>query len=287
MDMLKLHMKDYTEWQNQAVKDGLFKQQEEYWMNQFANGIPKLELQEDYDSVQQGIRGERLSFVLEKELIESLKKVSAEYGVTLYMILASAFYLLLYKYTGQKELVLGIPVSGRNQKEQENMIGMFVNVLPVKVEIDPQQTYEQMLERVRTQFLNAYENQDYPYLLLLEKMSAKYGVSSLFEVSFLMQSAPMEKITVDDTLSVSLNQFNTKTAREKLLLEIVESGEEIAANFEYSDELYTRSTIEQLATYYQKLVRRINETQKKNVDDIELVTKAEQLLFQDFNDDLL
>lgn len=118
-------------------------------------------------------------------------------------------------------------------------------------------------------------------------MSAKYGVSSLFEVSFLMQSAPMEKITVDDTLSVSLNQFNTKTAREKLLLEIVESGEEIAANFEYSDELYTRSTIEQLATYYQKLVRRINETQKKNVDDIELVTKAEQLLFQDFNDDLL
>lgn len=203
------------------------------------------------------------------------------------MILASAFYLLLYKYTGQKELVLGIPVSGRNQKEQENMIGMFVNVLPVKVEIDPQQTYEQMLERVRTQFLNAYENQDYPYLLLLEKMSAKYGVSSLFEVSFLMQSAPMEKITVDDTLSVSLNQFNTKTAREKLLLEIVESGEEIAANFEYSDELYTRSTIEQLATYYQKLVRRINETQKKNVDDIELVTKAEQLLFQDFNDDLL
>lgn len=287
LDMLKLHMKDYTEWQNQAVKDGLFKQQEEYWMNQFANGIPKLELQEDYDSVQQGIRGERLSFVLEKELIESLKKVSAEYGVTLYMILASAFYLLLYKYTGQKELVLGIPVSGRNQKEQENMIGMFVNVLPVKVEIDPQQTYEQMLERVRTQFLNAYENQDYPYLLLLEKMSAKYGVSSLFEVSFLMQSAPMEKITVDDTLSVSLNQFNTKTAREKLLLEIVESGEEIAANFEYSDELYTRSTIEQLATYYQKLVRRINETQKKNVDDIELVTKAEQLLFQDFNDDLL
>ena len=71
------------------------------------------------------------------------------------------------------------------------------------------------------------------------------------------------------------------------MLEIVESGEEIAANFEYSDELYTRSTIEQLATYYQKLVRRINETQKKNVDDIELVTKAEQLLFQDFNDDLL
>ncbi len=288
LDKLKLHMKDYTEWQNQAIENGLFKKQEDYWMRQFADGIPKLELQEDYEVLQHGTRGDRLSFVIEKELVERLKKVSIQYGVTLYMILASAFYLFLYKYTGQKELVLGVPVSGRNHKEQENMIGMFVNVLPVRIKIDPKQTYEQMIEQIKTQFLNAYENQDYPYLLLLEKMSAKYGTSSLFEASFLMQSASMESITVDDTLRVELNQFNTRTAREKLLLEIVESGDEIIGNLEYSDELFTKETIERMAQYYQILVRQISETQQKKVEDMEMITKAESLLlFQDFNDELL
>ncbi|MCP4153045.1 MAG: non-ribosomal peptide synthetase, partial [bacterium] len=156
---LKLQYKDYAEWQNSSEQKQQKKQQEETWLNLFSGEIPVLNLPTDYPRPEiHSFEGHKISFVLSKEAILSLKETAKETNTTLYMVILSIFTILLSKLSAQEDIIVGTPVAGRRHADLENIIGMFVNTLPMRSYPNGNKTVEEYLKEVKENTLNAFEN---------------------------------------------------------------------------------------------------------------------------------
>ncbi|MEN1970719.1 condensation domain-containing protein, partial [Lentibacillus sp. N15] len=130
---LKIHYKDFAVWEDQWIQSEGFEQQENYWLNVFSDSVPVLELPTDYPRPDmQSFEGSHLAFVLDEKITRSLKQLASETGTTLYMLLLSAYNILLHKYTNQSDILVGTPVAGRPHPDVQSMTGMFVNTLVMR-----------------------------------------------------------------------------------------------------------------------------------------------------------
>ena len=133
LEPLRIQYKDFAAWQNRFLKSDELKKQEEYWVQQFTGDIPVLNLPYDFERpLMQSFEGRHLSFALNEDQTEGLRGIAKKTGTTMHMVLLSAFYVLLSKYSGQEDLVVGTPVAGRPHADLQNMMGMFVNTLALR-----------------------------------------------------------------------------------------------------------------------------------------------------------
>jgi non-ribosomal peptide synthetase component F len=141
----------------------------------------------------QSFRGKRKAIELSKQLTQGLKALSPKEGVTLYMALLAAFQTLLYRYTGQEDIVVGSPIANRNRREIEGLIGFFVNTLVLRSNFTGNPTFRELLAQVRQVALEAYEHQDLPFEKLVEELKPERSLSysPLFQVMFVLQNAPL------------------------------------------------------------------------------------------------
>src|SRR5699024_3491005 len=188
---LKIHYKDFAVWEDQWIQSEGFKQQENYWLNVFSDSVPVLELPTDYPRPDmQSFEGSHLAFVLDEKITRSLKQLASETGTTLYMLLLSAYNILLHKYTNQSDILVGTPVAGRPHPDVQSMTGMFVNTLVMRNYPDGQKRIEDLIQEVKNKAIAAYDHADYPFELLVEKLTLDRDPSRnpLFQAMFTMQN---------------------------------------------------------------------------------------------------
>jgi amino acid adenylation domain-containing protein len=284
---LSIQYADFSHWQRQCLEGGIFQSQVDYWKQQLNHAPPLLELPTDRPRpTVQSFRGQQLEFILAPALTEQLQRLSRKYGVTLFMTLLSAFQVLLHRYSGQPDIVVGSPIANRNRREIEGLIGFFVNTLILRNQVDGQQSFDQLLQQVRKVTLDAYAHQDIPFEKLVGELQPERSLSysPLFQVMFILQNAPVEILNLQDLQLETLAYENT-TAKFDLILSLEETDKGLAGSWEYNTDLFNSSTIERMHRHFQILLEGIISNPQQQVADLPLLMAVErqQLLF-DWND---
>jgi tyrocidine synthetase-3 len=259
LPLLKLQYKDFSQWQNRLFGTGMIKQQEEYWINQFAGEIPVLNIPTDY--VRPGVRsyeGDRVWFEIGEEETGALKRMALEGEATLFMVLLVLYYILLSKICGQEDIVIGVPAAGRQHEDLQGIIGMFVNTLALRNYPRGDQTFREFLAEVKTRTFEAFENQDYQFDYLVKNVSHRRDTSRnpLFDVMFNFQTAaePSEKIAEGGitgmTSSLGGFKYEDGPAKFDLMLRGVENSGGLFLNIEYRAKLFKKETIEKFVRYF-------------------------------------
>lgn len=292
---LKIQYRDFSCWQNRLLQDGEIESQKKYWLNLYADAaeIPKLDLPTDsprpstFDFV-----GDHYGFALCSEDTLRLKKVVMDSGTTLYMNLLAAFNVLLYKYTGQEDIIVGGAIAGRRHADLQAIVGMFVNTLAMRNYPRADKTYLEFLKEVKSCCLNAFENQDVQFEELVENLNLEREPSRnpLFDVCLVMQNFEQAKSRWRQSESgkaiiFSPYEFDNKISQFDLTLDAFEADGKIQFRLEYCTRLFKEETIRRLAGHFLKLVRSLAADQGIRLSDIDLLTEEEkkQVLFQ-FND---
>ncbi|MCP4158040.1 MAG: AMP-binding protein, partial [bacterium] len=187
---LRLQYKDYSEWCNSKEQKEKLRRQEDYWLKVFVEKPPALNLPLDYPRPrEQSFEGDSIGFRIEAEEVKKLKELAIKYDITLYMALLAQLNILLSKLTGQKDIVVGTPVAGRRHADLENIIGMFVNTLPLRNDVTAKKTYAEMLHPLKENLLEAFENQEYPFEELVTKLPLNRDTSRnpLFDIMYTLE----------------------------------------------------------------------------------------------------
>ena len=260
----------FVRWQEEFVSSEEGERHWTYWRNQLSHELPVLDLPTTHPRPPvQTFRGGSNPVLLSGETAKRLRALSREHGATLYMTLLAAFQTLLYRYTSQEEFLLGTVTAGRSKAEFAPLIGYFVNSLVLKATVSGDATFESLLAHVRRSVLDAFEHQDYPFSILVERLQAARDPSRspLFQVMFSMHKAHLgdeglslfalgeagARINLGglELTSVPLKQ---RVAQFDLTLMMAEAGEELYATFEYNTDLYDAATIEQMAQNFRTLL---------------------------------
>ena len=284
---LRLGYKDFSEWQNAFLKSEAIKRQEQYWLDQFAGELPVLNLPLDYSRpAVQSFAGDRVRFALDHQVVEQLTALSRATGATLYMILLSAITILLSKYSGQEDMIVGSPIAGRRHADLDQILGMFVNTLAIRCYPKSEKQYRQYLKEVKDVALRAYENQDYQIEELFDKLNLIRDISRnpLFDVMFVHQNMELVELKLEG-LRVSEYISEQTTAKFDLTFTAVESGDELIFSIDYCTSLFEHQTIQRLSVHLQTLIQAIASDQERSLKELDMMSKEErhQILY-DFND---
>jgi amino acid adenylation domain-containing protein len=282
---LPIQYVDYSVWQRNWLEEGgVLARQLSYWQEKLA-GVPEsLDLATDYlrPSVQ-SMAGATRAFTLDERLTTRLKGLAEEQGCTLYMVLLAALKTLLHRYTGQSDLCVGTPIANRRYLETEDLIGMFVNTLALRTQVEGGDTTATLLAKVKNTCLEAYEHQDAPFEKVVDMLRLKrnLAISPLFQVMMVMQNVDIG--TPDQRIQLYL--LESGVSKFDLTVEFTETGEGLAGLIEYSAALFKPRTIERMADHFIALCRAIITTPSARVCDLDYLSEAEKReLLVGFND---
>lgn len=286
LDKITLHYKDFAQWQKTMLNSEYIQRQKEYWLGVFSGDIPVLSMPTDY--VRPHIKsfdGNRIRFDINCELADGLRKLSARTNTTLYMVLLAAYNILLSKYSGQEDIIVGSPVAGREQSEVESMIGMFVNTIAIRNYPRNEMKFTDFLKTVRVHVLDAFKNQEYQFDDLVNDLGIKRDASRnpLFDTMFIVQNMGLPEIDIDN-LKFSHYQFNYNMSKFDFSLEIGDTEEIIPCYFEYSTKLFKSDTAQRIIGHYIKILECIINNANVKISDISILTEDEEnLILNEFN----
>ena len=225
----------------------------------------------------QAYRGARHAFVIPLPLTEALKALSRQEGVTLFMILLAAFQTLLYRYTGQTDVVVGSPIAGRIRTEIEGLIGCFVNALVLRTDLSGDPTFHELLGRVREVALEAYAHQELPFEKLVEELRPERSLSyePMFQVMFILQNAPQSTLKLPG-LTLSPSMVSNGAAKFDLTLYMTETEDGLRGSLEYNSDLFDAATMARLAGHWQTLLEGIVADPAQRLSALPLLTDAER-----------
>jgi acyl carrier protein len=283
---LKLQYKDFALWQNKLLETGEIKKQEQYWLTRFKGNIPSLDIPTTYPrSSLQDFAGDSITFSAGNELAGYLRKLARETGSTLFMLLLAAYNVLLHLYTGQEDIVVGTPVAGRGHPDLDKVIGMFANTLALRNYPHPGKTFGLFLEDVRENSLKAFENQDYQFEMLIEKLSYKRDATDnpLFDTMFALQNMSVPGLKLKD-LELTPCRLTDFTAHFDILLEGEEKDGDIIFSLEYRVGLFQKSVMETLSLHFTNILKEIVKNPGIEIAKIDMRSRGEREKIVQFND---
>jgi amino acid adenylation domain-containing protein/non-ribosomal peptide synthase protein (TIGR01720 family) len=276
---------DYAVWQQQWLKGEQRSTQLAYWQQQLANHPSVLALPTDYTRpAVQTFRGARRSFSLSPDLSNALKSLSQSRGVTLFMTLLAAFKVLLYRYTGQDDILIGSTIANRNRSEITDLIGLFVNNLIFRTNLSGNPSFCTFLQQVREVTLSAYAHQDLPFEYLVEQLQPERNLSHnpLFQVMFILHNTPTQTLTLSG-LSLNYLEPEHETARFDLSLDMYETTSGLRGIFEYNTDLFTTATIDRIILHLQTLLAGIVAHPEQRILQLPVLTSVEHQQFLEWN----
>ncbi|MEH1860991.1 MAG: amino acid adenylation domain-containing protein [Nostoc sp.] len=281
---LSVQYADFTVWQRQWLTNQVLERQLSYWKQELAGAPPLLELPTDRPRPAiQTFQGGIERFQIDASLTSMLRKISQESGSTLFMTLLAAFVVLMSRYSGQKDLVIGSPIANRNRKEIEELIGFFVNILPLRFDLSRELTFADLLTQVQQVTQNAYEHQDLPFEILVEQLQPerKLNRNPLVQVVFVLQNAPSSGWDLPG-LSVEKMPWGLDAARFDIELNFWETQSVLEGYCCYSSDLFDGSTIARMMQHFQNLLEAIAPNPQQPVALLPLLTQQErhQLLME-------
>lgn len=268
----RLQYRDFAVWQRKLIDSGAFEKMKSYWMDKFSSELPVLNMPLDYPRpAVTKFEGDYITFEADSELSGKLKKLSAKNGATLYMTLMAAYNVLLSKYTGQEDIIVGAVSMGRRNPDLGNIVGMFVNTLVLRNYPEGNKTFRMLLQEVKENMLGAFENEDFQYDELVKALGIKRDISRnpLFDTAFFMQSHMMSENNL-------MTRLEKKTAQFDITIEGIETNEEIRFLLEYSTRLYKKTTMEGLAKHFVNILKQVTVLDEVKLCDIDILCAAEK-----------
>ncbi|WJE83337.1 non-ribosomal peptide synthetase [Bacillus sp. DX3.1] len=269
---------DYALWQSEILAERDLNQQMEFWKEELSGVIPVLELPTDYPrNVVQTNKGRTKEKYLSPELTRKLYQFSQKQDRTLYMVMLSAFSALLTRYTSQEDFVIGSIIANRNHVELENLIGCFINTLPVRIDTSGNPTMEKLIERVENRIMGMYNNKDVPFEKIVEELNLKRDPSRhvLFQVLFVLQNAPMQTADMNGVL-VDLHVKNNNTSKFDLTLQIYEEKNQLRLCMEYNTDLFKGEMISRILTHYNNILEYMIDNSQEEISAIPMLTEQEK-----------
>jgi amino acid adenylation domain-containing protein len=282
---LPIQYTDFVFWQREFLQGEVLAEHIEYWKKQLVGAPGVLELPADHPRpAVNTFRGAKQSVVLSHELSAAIKNLSESEGATLFMTLVAAFQTLLYRYTGQDDIVIGTPIANRNRAETEGLIGFFVNTLLLRTSFAGNPSFRELLARVREAALGAYAHQDLPFEKLVEELQPERSLSNtpLFQVAFVFQNAALGTLEVPGLRLTPLPGDNG-TAKFDLTLTMDDTERGLVGVVEYNTDLFDASTIERLLGHFQTLLQGIVDHPQQSVNELPLLTHAEEQQLMEWN----
>jgi len=263
--------KDFSEWQNSKYYKELIEKQEDFWLNEYKILPPLIDLPLDFKRGEVNkYQGNFIEWTINKEVTKKINNLIVKSEATMFTVLLSTYYILVYKYTNIKDIVIGFPVTGRNENSFNNTLGMFVNMLAIRNRIDGNWKYLAFLEAVKKRVLNALENQEYPFDELVNKLGLTGIVdrNPLFNIVLALQN--MDKSARENS-SFALSPYNilNTSAKFDLTLSVTEQGDEIQMYLEYSTQLFKKARIDQFQIHFTEILTQIIEADII-IDEIQL-----------------
>ena len=283
---IPIQYKDYSVWEEKYNESDDIKEKEDYWVNKFKNSeFEQLNLPYDYKvTASRSYKGDRVTNIIDEKKFRKIERYAKKIGVSPYMFFISVFYILLYKYTGQSEIILGSPIANRDKNEMKRMIGMFVNNIVTKANINSEETFQNFLNEMREQILDDISHQPYPFDMLVKKLGIKTDNSRnpLFDVMFTYQNNQENILKLDNT-ETQIVEINNNIAKFNLSLEIKPKSHTI--NIEYCTDLFKKETIERLFEHYINAIDFIMNDVNTKIKDIEIISNTEKnKILYEFND---
>jgi alpha-ketoglutarate-dependent taurine dioxygenase/acyl carrier protein/NRPS condensation-like uncharacterized protein len=268
---------DFAVWQREWLKEDVLEQHLSYWRHQLRGAPTVLALPANKSRPEmQNFRGARLTHSISPEVAGNLTELSRREGVTLFMVCLAAFQVLLSRYTGQKDLIVGTDVANRNRVETEDMIGFFVNLLPLRAQLAGNPTFTEILKRVRESTLDAYTHQDLPFEKLVEefKPQRELGRNPLVQVLLVMQNAPMRAFQMSG-LSLTPFELPTETSRFDLAVFLWENDGALSSNWSYNPDLFSTDSIAKMSRHYESLLASVVRDPTSRIDSLDMLTEDE------------
>lgn len=275
---LSIQYADYAIWQQQRLQGDLLETQLNYWKQQLAGSLPVLQLPTDRPrSPVQTFCGARQKLQLSKSLSQAIADLSQQAGVTPFITLLTAFKILLYRYTGQADMIVGSPVANRNQVETEDLIGFFINTVVLRTNLVGNPRFQELLASVRDVVLGAYNHQELPFEKLVETLRPERDMSHtpLFQVMFALQNTPMPALEFSG-LQLTPLEIDHGMAKFDLTLDLEETPYGIKGWLEYNTDLFDAETIQRMAEHFQTLLAGIIANPEQHLSDLPLLSVPEK-----------
>lgn len=286
LDPMAIHYKDYAAWQHARAGSETVRAQGAYWTSLFAGEVPVLNLPTDFArGAVQSFEGGLVRFEAGPAIVERLRAIGHDTGATMNMTLLAAYTILLSKYSGQEDVVVGIPVAGRNLVPFHRVVGMFVNTLATRNRPRGELAFRDYLLAVKAQALDAYSNQDYQFEELVDALAIDRDLSRnpLFDTVFAFHNGGDKSRQIDGA-AVEMLDFAWNLSKFDLTLLAEERGDGIVFELEYCTRLFRRDTVERLADQFHHLLMQIAGDPARKLDDLDLLTEeSRRQILEEFN----
>jgi amino acid adenylation domain-containing protein len=283
---LPVQYADYALWQKSWLQGEVLAKHREYWREQLEGAPSVLELPLDHPRpAVQSFQGAHFPVKLSKDLSLSLDRFAHAEGATLFMVLLSAFQVLLSRWSGQEDIVVGSPIANRTDAETEGLIGFFVNTLALRADVRGEQSFRELLGQQRERTLGAYAHQGLPFEQLLQLLGSERDLSRqpVFQAMLVLQNMPTKEVKVPG-LQLSLLEEEATSAKFDLLLSLTETPDGINGHLEYATDLFEPATMERFAQQYESVLRTVVSDPAQKVGEIEILSAEERRqLLHDWN----
>ncbi|OPH56173.1 hypothetical protein BC351_28805 [Paenibacillus ferrarius] len=286
---LRVQYKDYADWQNRLLETDELKRQEQYWLQKFKAGVPVLNLPTDEPRPElKTVEGRRLAFKADEELTSKLQGLAKQTNASLFMVLLAAYNVFLHKLTGQEEIVVGTAVANRNHEDLQDQIGVFVNTLALFNRPRREMSFLNFLAETSKHAFEAFENQDYPFDLLVERLELERDPSRspLFDTLFILQNAYSTDVQTG-SFTFTPYEYQTKTAKFDLFLEAWERQGDIEFNLEHATRLFKPETVEKMTQQFLYLLEEISRAPEQKLVELSLEAKQQRQMVSFTEQDIL
>lgn len=289
---LPLQYADYAAWQQEWMQGQMMEDQLAYWKQKLAGKPPLLQLPLDRPRpAVQTFNGATQIFSFDTELLTGLKAVANRHGATFFMVSFAAFNVLLHRYSGQVDILVGTSNGNRTRADLERMLGFFVNTQVLRTDLSGDPSFSELIRRVKVSTLEAVANQDLPFERLVHELQPQRDLSlpPLFQVMFIIQNTPLEahmRATPASSRksSGSLPVIETGTAKFDLTLYVVETSAGLEGNIEYNTDLFNADTIQRMIQHFERLLRSICADPEMKIAELPMLSGAERhLLLEEWN----
>jgi amino acid adenylation domain-containing protein len=271
---LRLQYKDYSEWQNQQKESAAVKKQEEYWLKVFADGVTTLQMPLDHERpAELKWEGSALTAAIDGSLFEQVKNCLNQWDVTFNILLLAAYYVLLSKYSGQEDIVVGNVVAGRRHADLENIIGFFVNMIALRNQPERHKGFYDFLSEVKENAVSAYDNQDYPFEELVGKLDLQReaGRHPLVDTVFVAQNINADLGKISPSAKGNPEIQPLKRSHFDLMLHATIFNNAIKLVMEYSTSLFNKVTVQEMLKCYTDILKQVIENKNLLLKEIKIL----------------
>lgn len=268
---LRIQYKDYSHWRNSRAGREESKKQEEYWLEQFKDGAPVTDLPTDFPRPDvQGFEGAVVETALSSDMTAALKTIAVEGETSVFNVLTALFTILVSRLTGRRDISVGTQTAGRRHTELQGIVGVFLNTLVLRNYPRPDRTFTDFLLETRTRIPGAFENQDYPFESLVEKVMGKRDINRnpMFDVMFVWQNFEAEEIRMP---ALTLKPY-PHPLKNRALIDISiygrEEGDTFSFTFEYNTGLFKESTVRRFIEYFREIAAAVIADRNVRLKDI-------------------